>query len=212
MASLESVKAKLQLMRAGLLPVYPAIEQWEEKLVGRKMITKDRAAAGPYNTALPSDQVIMARPRVFYSSALSDVTALSSSIDLTSAASNARGSPFLKLPTEIRAQILDDALMPIRLAGDDDRHWIHSTSVILTCKQLFVEGRAIALQKNTFERTELPSFLCLRQNGFSRIKEDHTSYRDRLVFNESLTRSSLRSNRLNVDFGSNHIVEQVYYR
>lgn len=44
MAQLESVKAKVQLMRAGLLPVHPAIEHWVEKLVGKKMSTEDRAA------------------------------------------------------------------------------------------------------------------------------------------------------------------------
>lgn len=179
MAHLERIKAKVQQMRAGLLPVEPAIERWEEKLVGKKMITEDRAASGPYNTARPSKQVIMARPRVFYSTARSDFTASTSSLNPNSAPPNTHRCPFLKLPTEVRAQILEQALTPTRLAGDGDRHWIHSTSVILTCKQLYTEGRAIALQKNTFKRTELPSFLYLRQNGFGRIKENATSYIDR---------------------------------
>lgn len=73
-------------------------------------------------------------------------------------------SPLLRLPAEIRNHILEITLPPqVDLQTDEPREsntgdvdWINTSAVIFTCKQLYVEGRALAIQLHTFEWEKLP--------------------------------------------------------
>lgn len=58
-------------------------------------------------------------------------------------------SRLLSLPAELRLQILEEALKP----GIPS-----AVPLIFACKQLFVEGRNIAMQNNTVHQSDLPSY------------------------------------------------------
>ena len=131
------------LRAATLVAVEPPTEEWAKRLLGKKMTTQVKMGS---HTGCEIPNVSgRFQARKLNGSTLKDVPI-----------SDAHVSPLLDLPTEIRLRILEEALTPTKLAGDLYSHWIHSTSIVFTCKQLFVEARPIALEKNTFRRSELP--------------------------------------------------------
>ena len=83
------------------------------------------------------------------------------SLDTRSTMSSPNPSPLLRLPAELRLQIL--AILFEEIHPDD---WLSShhhdgatpASVIFACKQLFIEGRDLALNACTFQYEDLPSF------------------------------------------------------
>jgi hypothetical protein len=73
-------------------------------------------------------------------------------------------SALLRLPAEVRSSILDLVLEPEMISQktdvggmeQGDAEWMNSTAVIFTCKQLYAEGRALAVEKHTFPYARFP--------------------------------------------------------
>ena len=144
MADMARIRTLVEpLWAATVVPVEPPIEEWAKRLLGKKMITEVKMES---NTGCEISNVPGCfQAREVNGSPLRDVPR-----------SDAHVSLLLGLPIEIPLCILEEALAPTEVAGDPYSRWIHNTSIIFTCKQLFVEARSIALEKNIFKRSELP--------------------------------------------------------
>ncbi|KAI4170338.1 MAG: hypothetical protein LQ346_008875, partial [Caloplaca aetnensis] len=116
------------------------ISDWEERLLGRRLITETATFETKgfkiyHNEPNPST--------------------------LTSIPTNppATLSPLQKLPPEIRLQILAEVFKDVKPTDWLSAHYHDGAtpaSVIFTCRQLYREGRELALKACTFEYAELP--------------------------------------------------------
>lgn len=132
-------------------------QTWKDRLLGKRIVSPDRRIVDHDGwTATGSAGW---EPRVYYSLPVGQ----GAERGLTYHAQPA--SPLLRLPAEIRNHILEYVLPPqmTREAGDaetsedaDDASWINTSAVIFCCKQLFVEGRAMAISLHTFDWEGFP--------------------------------------------------------
>lgn len=120
-----------------LLPLF----DWEERLLGRRLITEtptfETTGVKVYhnepNPSIPAS--ILTNP-------------------------SRTLSPLQKLPPEIRLQILAEIfenVEPIDWLSAHHHDGVTPASVILTCRQLYREGRELASKACTFEYAELPA-------------------------------------------------------
>ena len=117
------------------------ISDWRERLIGKRLVTaspcfiSDHGAKVFHNEPIPS------------------------SLTLSTTKPFPDSSPLLLLPAELRFHILANVLKDLQ---PDDwlsaHHHVGATpaSVIFTCKQLYIDGRQLALEACTFDYEELP--------------------------------------------------------
>ncbi|KAL8888505.1 MAG: hypothetical protein Q9215_004071 [Flavoplaca cf. flavocitrina] len=187
MRSLTAIK---QMHNIVLLP----ISDYEERLVGRRLVSSI--------SFVTSDGV-----KVFYNqSKPSQVIYRDTDSSLTP-------SPLERLPAELRLQILELIFEDVK-----PDHWLSAhhhagatpASVIFASKQLYLEGREMALKACTFDYGDLPSFHRLKAY-------DCGIYADEEVERWANDPKDVDKGtidvvgRLNAFFNSKHACEQVCY-
>lgn len=122
-----------------LATVLLPISDWEERLVGRRLIS-----SCPTFTHSQG-------PKVWYSASISTTS------NLTPAESSNVSSFLLRLPIELRLHILAKLFEDLK---PDEwlscHHEATPASVMFTCKKLYVESRQVAVYGCTFRYEDLP--------------------------------------------------------
>lgn len=131
------------------------VQTWKDRLLGKRIVSSDRRIVE--HEGWTSTGSAEWEPRVYYSSPVGQGSEKGL---IYSAQPN---SPLLRLPAEIRNHILEYVLPPqmtreTRDAGQaetaediEDASWVNTSAIIFCCKQLFIEGRAMAVNLHTFD-------------------------------------------------------------
>jgi hypothetical protein len=149
-----------------------------QKLVGRRIITTDINKANESRPVYPrTDMPFFNRPaRVFYCRDPGPRSCLEIAREI-----KAQTSRFLTLPPEVRLLILEEALMQYQNGTSPVQFANSGIPLILTCKQLWVEGRSIAIRNYTFMDVDLPVGCCLHPLDYHGLREDEYPFRHRYL-------------------------------
>ncbi|KAF2688419.1 hypothetical protein K458DRAFT_384604 [Lentithecium fluviatile CBS 122367] len=134
------------------------VQIWRARLFGRRIVTPDREIAAFDSWKNNDNDWVDWEPRVYFSRPVGD--GLEKSLKYKTQAN----SMLLQLPAEIRTQILDLVLAPEMISQktnvggmeQGDAVWMNTSAIIFTCKQLYAEGRALAVDKHTFPYEKFP--------------------------------------------------------
>jgi hypothetical protein len=148
-------------------------QTWKDRLIGKRIVCADRHVADHegWKSTDPQDF----EPRVFYSAPLNTTAAgISRQYNIQTA------SPLLKLPAEIRNRILELVLPPHMTSqahtegpSFGDATWMNTSAIIFCCRQLYVEGRGMAVDLHTFEWEQLPKQTRLCAAGKAKSAYDY---------------------------------------
>jgi hypothetical protein len=135
---------------------------WNSKLSGKRITTNDlEKARRDYAAASRTGRARIHPPKRIY---FYTPSVLPPSFEFDHRMQ--QNSSFMKLPTELRLQILQEALTPGSYTEHREQKtnntpsWIRGSAIaiIFTCKQLYLEGRPIALRNYTVMDSELPNY------------------------------------------------------
>ncbi|KAH7117914.1 hypothetical protein B0J11DRAFT_95321 [Dendryphion nanum] len=132
-------------------------QTWKDRLIGKRIVSSDIHISGHDGWKTPD--LAKWEPRVYYSAPVRGRSG-----------EEERGfelqpnSPFLRLPAEIRNNILEFVLPPqilsqeteVESTEEGDVIWMNTSAFIFCCKQLYAEGRQLALERHTFEFEKFP--------------------------------------------------------
>ncbi|KAF2430174.1 hypothetical protein EJ08DRAFT_254282 [Tothia fuscella] len=141
-------------------------EEWSTKLCGRRIITHDAARAnesrsGSSRTGTMGIVIKTLPVRIFFCDETSQLQGNGSAAQPS--------SRFLTIPTEIRLQILEEALRPSHIDTAQNSYSNLSpsaVSIIFTCRQLYEEARALAIRHTV-----------VKEIGASVVRHSTTSWR-----------------------------------
>lgn len=131
-------------------------QTWRDRVIGKRITTGD-----PHIAAYPAwkcTDPLVWEPRIYL------CQPIGKGLDKDLRYEAQPDSRLLQMPAEIRNRILELALasqtIPSLPALDPiprmDPLWTCTSAVIFTCKQLYDEGRALAVAENTFKYEEFP--------------------------------------------------------
>jgi hypothetical protein len=133
------------------------VQIWRARLFGKRIVTSDRDIAA-FDSWKTSHDWTSWEPRVYFSQPVGEGFEKGLRYETQPA------STLLQLPAEIRCHILDLALQPEMISQKSDvggmeqgdAVWMNTSAIIFACKQLYAEGRALAVDKHTFPYNALP--------------------------------------------------------
>jgi hypothetical protein len=122
--------------------------EWMMKLYGKRLVTDDPELAATSKRKCAADRFWQSKEnvRIFY---------CGSAQPPPWSTSQAQHSRLLALPTEIRCQILEELLGEHERVADFGKFAV-KIAILFTCKQLYAEGRPIAVAGQTFKSNEIP--------------------------------------------------------
>jgi len=129
-------------------------QTWRDRIIGKRIVTSDPDVASYLCWKEPDANTW--EPRVYFCARIGE------GFDKDIAYSTQAASPLLSLPAEIRIHILEYVLTPqILTPGTDTFYqqnitWMNTSAVIFCCKQLYAEGRALAVKLHTYEYERFP--------------------------------------------------------
>lgn len=188
-------------------------QTWRDRLIGKRIVTSDPDIAA-YDGWKSDDYLASWEPRAYYCHPNGN------GFDKHIKYENQDSSPFLRLPAEIRNIILEMVLPPEMLSQktdvdgmeQGDAVWMNTSAIIFTCKQLYVEGRTLAVEKHTF-----PYEKFAKKTRFCAAGNDERGYNWDLYVDLEIREMQgpllLMCCRLNVvcDTRTN-VIKQVFYR
>lgn len=128
---------------------------WRDRLIGKRLVTSSRHVA--LHDGWKSRDKTTWEPRIYFSAPLGEGKEKDMQWNVQ------KGSPLLMLPAEIRRLILEEVLPPQMLEmvtkvgwKYGDAKWMNTSAVVFCCRQLFVEGRGLAVASHTFAWESLP--------------------------------------------------------
>lgn len=130
------------------------VQTWKNRLVGKRLVSSRQDIANHQGWKAEVSEGW--EPRVYFS------IPLHQGFDKHVQYALQPDSPLLKLPAEIRIHILEHVLPPDKTREDaivpawSEAGWTNTSAVIFTCKQLYAEGRALALETHTYDFAKLP--------------------------------------------------------
>ncbi len=165
---------------------------WSARLCGKRIVTDDLERAQESRTAASKigvGDIVGRGARIFCNSPkfIGPITYQAQ-----------HSSRLFSLPTEIRLQILEEALVPTGPSG---------LQLIFACKQLYVEGRNIALQNHVVHEYDLPS--CVKLQSPRLCRDPCIAFRWRLSTFYPLTCFLLPVHSLYIYFNSKWVIEKV---
>ncbi|KAF2878462.1 hypothetical protein BDV95DRAFT_634516 [Massariosphaeria phaeospora] len=136
-------------------------ETWRARLIGKRIVTSDPHIAA--HVGWKTSNMAEWEPRVYVCQPARDGFEKDVRYVMQPC------SPLLKLPAEIRAQILGYIVPPQELCvglrteekEQGDKVWMNTSAVVFCCKQLYAEGRALAVQHHTFDFGAFPKWIRL---------------------------------------------------
>lgn len=132
-------------------------QTWRDRVIGKRIVTADADIAAFDAWRLdPSSN--MWEPRVYFCKPVGE------GFDKGLAYEPQKESPLLRLPAEIRNHILELVLPPEMTSQQSeadgiehgDAVWMNTSAIIFTCKQLYAEGRPLAVSHHTFPYEGFP--------------------------------------------------------
>jgi hypothetical protein len=134
------------------------VHVWRARLFGKRIVTRHREIVSAFDSWKTSDNWAVWEPRVYFSQPVGEGVENGLKYDPQPQ------STLLQLPAEVRSNILDLVLAPEMISQktdvggmeQDDAEWMNTTAVIFACKQLYAEGRALAVDKHTFPYEKFP--------------------------------------------------------
>lgn len=149
-------------------------QSWRYQLIGKRIVSSDRHVTS-YDRWKSSDAATPWEPRIYFCCSQGE------GFEQTLVYNAQVGSPLLRLPGEIRNLILKEVVPPQTVAEQADSentggnvNWLNTSAIIFCCKQLYAEGRALAVEKHTFEWKKFPKKTRLCAAGKDRFKYDPT--------------------------------------
>jgi hypothetical protein len=147
-------------------------QTWRDKLIGKRIVTSSRHVAD--HDSWKSKDASTWEPRVYYSAPLGE------GLERTFEYSAQPASPLLRLPAEIRNLIMQAVLPPHVISRKTkggrrsygDATWLNTSAIIFCCKQLYVEGRGLALELHTFDWNRFPRNTRLCAAGRKKFEYD----------------------------------------
>ncbi|ORY07142.1 hypothetical protein BCR34DRAFT_28335 [Clohesyomyces aquaticus] len=130
------------------------VQVWKERLSGKRVTTSDPQIAAHDLWKDPKDLEWV--PRIFFAKPIGEGFDQHITFDAQPR------SILLSLPPELRNRILEFALtMDVPQADQLDNfkgevRWENLSAVIFTCKQLYAEGRAMAVRRHTIDSKIFP--------------------------------------------------------
>ncbi|KAF2710763.1 hypothetical protein K504DRAFT_500705 [Pleomassaria siparia CBS 279.74] len=128
-------------------------QTWRDRLLGRRLVTPDLSVSSYPRW---KNDVYIWEPRVYFCAPPSE------GLDAKLTYKTQPASPLLRLPAELRLQILE-CVVPVQMAWtgmnklyQKDATWMNTSDVMFCCKQLYAETRAMAVRLHTFEFELLP--------------------------------------------------------
>ncbi|KAJ4289586.1 hypothetical protein N0V90_010915 [Kalmusia sp. IMI 367209] len=126
-------------------------QTWKDRLIGKRIVTSDPHIAA-HEGWKSTDYLTHWEPRVYFSRPSGE------GLDQHLRYDAQPHSALLRLPAELRLRILEFVLPPEMILQKTDvdgmelgdAEWLNTSAIIFTCKQLYIEGRALALEKHTF--------------------------------------------------------------
>jgi hypothetical protein len=128
-------------------------QTWRDRLLGKRIVSSERMVVE--HEGWRETESADWEPRVYYSAPVDE----GSGRGFTYRAQPE--SALLRLPAEIRNHILELVLPPQeREEGErgetEPIEWMNTSAIIFCCKQLFTEGRTMALNLHTIDWKEFP--------------------------------------------------------
>lgn len=134
-------------------------QTWKDRLIGKRLVSSDTHISS--HDGWKTTDLTKWEPRVYYSAPVRSQLGKKE---------GERGfelqlqSPFLRLPAEIRNHILEYVLPPQKISQESEGEsseeggavWMNTSAFIFCCKQLYIEGRLMALRRHTYEFEMLP--------------------------------------------------------
>ncbi|KAF2471205.1 uncharacterized protein BDR25DRAFT_367949 [Lindgomyces ingoldianus] len=129
------------------------VQTWRDRLIGKRIVSSDPLIAEHEFWHTKDSRAW--EPRIYHSTPAGEGFEKNISFDVQP------DSPLLTLPAEIRNRIMEFVLPPHILEPDIDAFgkyqpegaeatWMNTSAIIFTCKQMYAEGRRLAVEKNTF--------------------------------------------------------------
>jgi hypothetical protein len=129
---------------------------WRDRLIGKRLVTSHPGWAA--HEAWKSANVAEWEPRMYLCKPIREGFEQTLKYDVQTA------SRFLMLPAELRNRILEFVLPPQQILNDAendridprDAPWMNTSAIIFCCKQLYAEGRTLAMEQHTFQLEKFP--------------------------------------------------------
>jgi hypothetical protein len=131
-------------------------QTWRDRLINKRIITSNPEVATHDSWKIPDPS--RWEPRIYFCEPSLE------GLDKNLAYKRQTHSRLLMLPAEIRNYILSFVLPPEEAAFEKTGEgppqtstvWINTSAIIFCCKQLYAEGRPLALQQHTFDWSCFP--------------------------------------------------------
>lgn len=143
------------------------VHVWRARLFGKRIVTHHHNVVSAFDSWKTNRDWASWEPRVYFSQPVGE--GFENGLRYTPQTQAA----LLQLPAEVRSAILDLVLVPemtsqkTHVGGMEqgDAEWMNTTAIIFTCRQLYAEGRAMAIDKHTFPYDDFPkkTRLCAQQ-------------------------------------------------
>lgn len=133
-------------------------QTWRDRLIGKRIVSSDRHIS-EHEGWKSEDMKNVWEPRVYFCTPIGE----GFEKDLKYTVQD-ECRLLKKLPTELRLQILAYVLPPHVVSHEtqaegkelEDSVGMNTSAVIFSCKQLYAEGRALAMDLHTFEWNKFP--------------------------------------------------------
>ncbi|KAF2180310.1 hypothetical protein K469DRAFT_292118 [Zopfia rhizophila CBS 207.26] len=133
-------------------------QTWRDRLIDKRIVTSSLEIASWKSCDFSYDPVVW-EPKIYFCKPLREGFEKNMNYDIQP------NSPLLRLPAEIRNHILEYVLPPHKIEEvkvpdgtglDGEATWMNTSAIIFCCKQLYKEGRALAVAKHTFRYEDFP--------------------------------------------------------
>jgi hypothetical protein len=157
-------------MRAAANGSFPRREDaaiWRDRIIGKRTISSDPDIAA--HDGWVTTEWSLWEPRVYFCKPIGQGADKDMKFEIQGQ------SRLLQFPAELRNRILELVLPPEILSQDTntegmtrgDAVWKNTSAVIFTCKQLYFEGRKLAMETHTFSYDQFPrkTLLCAKRDN-----------------------------------------------